>query len=143
MKWNLISLGSLDAIGCGIKAQDGAMKVMKGSLLMIKGVWRNGLYVLQGKIMTGVATTVTKKELKRVELWHLRLGHIGKKGPYELSKQTLLGAEKTTRLEFYEHCVYGKSRRMKFSIRIHNTKGILDYVHSNLYGPTSIDSQRG
>ena len=40
------------------------------------------------------------------------------------------------KLEFCEDCVLGKQTRVKFGSAIHNTKGILDYVHSDVWGPT-------
>ena len=36
---------------------------------------------------------------------------------------------------FYEQCVYRKHKRVSFKPAIHNTKGILDYIHSDLWGP--------
>ena len=33
------------------------------------------------------------------------------------------------------NCVMGKQTRVKFGTAIHNTKGILDYVHSDVWGP--------
>jgi len=42
------------------------------------------------------------------------------------------------KLEFCEHCVLGKQTRVKFGSAIHDTKGILDYVHSDVWGPTKI-----
>ena len=50
---------------------------------------------------------------------------------------------KTYKLEFCEHYVLGKQRRVKFGTAIHNTKGILDYVHSDVWGPTKSASMGG
>ncbi|KAL1223475.1 Retrovirus-related Pol polyprotein from transposon TNT 1-94 [Cardamine amara subsp. amara] len=46
-------------------------------------------------------------------------------------------------LEFCEHCVFGKLHRSKFSKAVHITKGILDYIHSNCWGPARVDSLGG
>ena len=43
-----------------------------------------------------------------------------------LVKLGLLRGEKIRKLEFCEHCVMGKQRKVKFGIAIHNTEGILD-----------------
>ena len=43
---------------------------------------------------------------------------------------------KTYKLDFCEHYVIGKQIRVKFNTVIHNTKGILDYVHSDILGPS-------
>ena len=48
-----------------------------------------------------------------------------------------------TKLKFYEHYVFGKQRRVKFSKGIHNTKGTLDYLHPDLWGPSRVLSDGG
>ena len=57
-----------------------------------------------------------------------------------LAKQRLLKGTKACKIEFCEHCVLGKQQRVKFGIAIHNTKGILDYVHSDVWGPAKTPS---
>jgi len=52
----LISLGStLDAIGCCYKVDGGVIRVTERSLVMMNGVKKNSLYMLQGSTMTGTA----------------------------------------------------------------------------------------
>ncbi|KAH9802523.1 hypothetical protein KPL71_001422 [Citrus sinensis] len=46
LKRNLISLGMLDKMGCVIKLESGTLKVLKGSMVLMKGNLDNGLYVL-------------------------------------------------------------------------------------------------
>ncbi|KAH9670384.1 hypothetical protein KPL70_016970 [Citrus sinensis] len=55
LKRNLISLGMLDKIGCLVKLESGTLKVLKGSMVVMKGNMSNGLYVLQGSAVTGDA----------------------------------------------------------------------------------------
>ena len=50
-----------------------------------------------------------------------------------LSKRGLLGLPGMGKLEFCELCVYGKQKKVSFSTATHRTKGILDYVHSDLW----------
>ena len=69
-------------------------------------------------------------------LWHMRLGHMSENGMTKLSKRGLLDGWSIRKLKFYEHCVFGKQRRVKLSKGIHNTKGTLDYLDSNLWGPS-------
>ena len=54
----------------------------------------------------------------------------------ELSKQGVLGQDKIESLSFCEECVLGKSSRVKFITEVHNSKGTLDYIHADLWGPT-------
>ena len=38
------------------------------------------------------------------------------------------------------HCIIGKKTKVKFDITIHRTEGILDYVHTGVWGPTKMAS---
>ena len=46
LKRNLISLGVLDELGYVIKAEAGVLKVSRGSLVVMKGVKKNSIYIL-------------------------------------------------------------------------------------------------
>ncbi|KAK3021134.1 hypothetical protein RJ639_045907 [Escallonia herrerae] len=70
-------------------------------------------------------------------------GHMSERGMDMLSKQGLLGSKKTEKLDFCEHCVFGKQCRVKFSRTVHTTKGTVDYIHSDLWGPFTISSNGG
>ena len=61
---------------------------------------------------------------------------MGKRGMYELSKQGLFDGKKFGNFGFCEQCVYGKHKRVSLKPAIHNTKEILDYIHSDLWGPS-------
>ena len=76
------------------------------------------------------------KDFHITSLWHRCLGHAGERALFILVKRLLLKCAKTRKLEFCEHSVIGKQRRVKFGIVIHNTEGILDYVHSYVWGPS-------
>ena len=45
--------------------------------------------------------------------------------------------------KFCEHCVFGKQKRIKFNTSVHTTKGTLDYVHADLWGPSRNPSYGG
>ena len=49
----------------------------------------------------------------------------------------------TCKLDFCEQCVVGKIKRVKFGTAIHNTEGILDYIHTDVWGPTKTASLGG
>ncbi|KAJ4724837.1 Retrovirus-related Pol polyprotein from transposon TNT 1-94 [Melia azedarach] len=80
LKRNLISLGMVDRLGCSYKAENGVLKVVKGSLVIIKGIRKNGLYILQGNTVCGEAAISGEERKDKTLIWHLRLGHIGEKG---------------------------------------------------------------
>ena len=48
IKRNLISIVLLDKDGCSVKVENVSMKVTKGSVLFIKELSLNGIYVLKG-----------------------------------------------------------------------------------------------
>ncbi|KAH9699236.1 Integrase catalytic domain-containing protein [Citrus sinensis] len=77
------------------------------------------------------------------KLWHMHLGHAGEKALQTLAKQGLLKGTNSCKLQFCEHCVLGKKTRVKFGSTIHDTKGILEYVHSDVWGPTKTASLGG
>jgi len=38
------------------------------------------------------------------------------------------------KMQFCEHCIFGKHTRVKFNTSVHTTKGTLDYVHADVWG---------
>ena len=76
-------------------------------------------------------------------LWHYRLRHTGEKSLQALCKQGLLKGAKSGKIEFCEHCVLDKETNVKFGTAIYQTRGILDYVHTDVWGPTKTASLGG
>ncbi|KAM1225757.1 hypothetical protein ACFX13_045186 [Malus domestica] len=139
MKKNLISLGALESKGLKITMEGGVLKAVYGALVVMKSTRRNNLYFLQGStVIGGVAVTeaADADSTDTTRLWHMRLGHAGEKAWQGLVKQGLLKGAKACKLEFCEHCVLGKQTRVKFGTAIHHTKGILDYVHTDVWRPS-------
>ena len=98
----------------------------------MKGVKCGTLYVLQGSTLSGSAAMAH------------RLGHMSERGMQILSKADLLCGHKVTNLKFCEHyCVFGKLNRSKFSKGIHRPKCTLDYIHSDCWGPSRMESLGG
>ena len=144
LKRNLLSVGELAAKGCTIKIDDRSMKVIKGSLVVMKGEFRNGLYFLNGETVLGQVSNVAQNYvLNKTKLWHLRLGHVSERGLCELERQGILRNKLDGKLEFCEECILGKSCRVKFSTGIHSTKGQLDYIHSDLWGASKVSTIGG
>ena len=79
------------------------------SVVVIKGIRINGLYVLVGSLpKLRVNASVSSDKTK---LWYMRLGHMSAKGLKELEKQGLFGHDHISHLEFCERCVFGKATR--------------------------------
>ena len=123
---NLISLGELDKKGYTFKGENGILKVIKGSMVVIRGCKKNGLYSVEGSVVTSSVASVSNKVQSKSELWHKRLGHVSERGLIELGKQGLLGTERVEKLSICEYCMLGKACRVKFNVGQQRTKGTLD-----------------
>jgi len=113
LKQNLISLGTLESLGCKYSAEGGVLKLSKGSLVLLKANRIGSLYVLQGTVVTGsivVSSSMPENDVTR--LWHMRLGHMSEKGMPLLSKQGRLGKQGISKLEFCKHCVFRKQKKL-------------------------------
>jgi len=98
---------------------------------------------LKGSTVTGQVATSIDSDDDSIKLWHMRLGHTGEKSLQALAKQGLLKGARTCKLKFCEHCIIEKKTKVKFSTVTHSIKGILDYVHSDVWGPTKTASIGG
>jgi len=74
LKKNLISLGTLEALGCKYTAEGGVMKVSRSALVVMKACRSGSLYILQGTTVTG-SVAVSSSSLSDsdiTKLWHMR-----------------------------------------------------------------------
>ncbi|KAH9800550.1 Integrase catalytic domain-containing protein [Citrus sinensis] len=84
---NVLVAAERHPTGCTIKAENGEIHVTDKGETVIKGVRKNGLYILVGSSPEhGVSVSVTRDKTK---LWHMRLAHISERGLRELSNQGL------------------------------------------------------
>ncbi|KAG8482488.1 hypothetical protein CXB51_024221 [Gossypium anomalum] len=146
LKKNLISLSTLDSKGYRYTAKSGVLKISKGSLIVMKGQRKTAkLYVLQGSTVTSDAAAASSSlsDDDITKLWHMHLGHMSENGMVELSKRGLLDGQEICKLNFFEHCVFGKQKRVRFTRGIYNAKGTLEYIHSDLWGPSRVPSRGG
>lgn len=143
LKRNLISLAMLDSIGCTTQGSNGEIQIIKDSKVVLVGEVRNGVYVIKDVEATQYALTATSTQLTEGDMWHKRLSHISNKGIEELTKQGILPTGISKEMSFCEHCLMGKSKRHGFTKAQHSTKEILDYVHSDLWGPAHTTSLSG
>lgn len=143
LKGNLISLGTLDKVGCSYKSKNDMLTVTKDGTLKLTGRLRDGLYISQGKTVIGeLNNVITGQVSKEAIIWHRKLAHIGEKGLDCLYKQGLIGKKKPEGLSFCEHCILGKYARASFKPSTYVSKERLDYIHSDLWGPTRVMTHR-
>jgi hypothetical protein len=75
-------------------------------------------------------------------LWHQRLGHIGEKGLRTLHGKGMVEGISNCTLEFdlCENFMYGKHNRVRFLYGATRAKGILDLIHSDVFGHVHVTS---
>lgn len=147
LKKNLISLGTFESQGHKLYSDKNVLKIAKGALVIMKGPRNGFLYLLEGKPLENrMAMMVDEGQTDKNDLstlWHMRLGYVGEKALQGLIKQELLKGAKFGKVDFCEHCILGKQTNLKFGSTIHQTKGILDYVHFDVWGPAKNASLSG
>ena len=76
---------------------------------------RGSVYILKGSIVTG-STTISSasSDVDLAHSWHACLGHISEKGMTILSKRAILDSEGTCKLDFCDHFVFSKQKRVSF-----------------------------
>lgn len=110
---------------------------------MMKGEKVRKLYKLLEDTVLGEAVAATDIEPRNdnTGLWHMRLGHLNERRLNELHKKNLLKGVKRYKLEFCKFCVMGKQKMVSTSS--YTSKGVLNYVHTNVWGPSLIASHGG
>ena len=83
LKRNLISVGELDKKGYLFKGENSELLVVKGSVVVIRGIKKKGLYSLDGDVVIGTTTSAFEKLSQKTEIWHKRLGHVSERGLLE------------------------------------------------------------
>ena len=96
---NILSLGALEARGYKFSGADGAIKVTKGSMTILKRERTTNLYKLTGSIIIGDASATTEKE-DITRLWHMSFRHISERSLQVLHKRSALLGIKYCKLDF-------------------------------------------
>ena len=117
------------------------IKVTKGSMTL-KEKWTANLYKMTGSIIIGNASAITEEE-DTTRLWHMRLGHINERGLQVLHKRDALSGIKYCKLNLCNFCIMGGQRRVAFSTSQNKTKGLLDLIQMNVWGPSLVASIGG
>ena len=113
LRRNLISTGQLGVEGCTTTFTEKVWKVTKGSLVIAKGDKVGTLYLCNANVDFSIDLASIGVD---AAMWHHRLGHMTEKGMEILHSKNLLPDLKQVDLDFCEHCVYGKHKRVTFLI---------------------------
>jgi hypothetical protein len=151
---NLIYLRKMDDARVKTIFEKETYRMVRGAMVLLKGVRFGTLYKLQGSTISdgcnrsivpdiGVEEERTPTvSIEKVMMWHQRLGHIGEKGLRLLHVKGMVEGVSNCSLDFdcYEHCLYGKHNRVRLSSGTTRAEGILQLVHSDVFGPVSVPS---
>jgi hypothetical protein len=143
LRKNLISLGVLDFVGYKCATQGGVLKVSKGILVVMKAKRIENLYHLEGRTKVNQAVVAYEYASDFARLWYQHLGHMSEKGIKVLVDRKSFPSLKFLNLNFCKYCVFGKQCRQKFKGGRHIRKGIIDYIHSNVWGSSPTVSPGG
>jgi hypothetical protein len=83
------------------------------------------LYVLRGSTLPGIVAAVSSDDSSKTNLWHKRLGHMSELSMAELAKRELIDRCDLSKFEFYEHCIFGKHKRVKFNASVHTDGAVM------------------
>ena len=133
LKKNLISLGILDVSGYRIILKGGNLKVARGALVAIKGTRRGSIYYLNRTTIIEHAAVASSKEQDISKLWHMRLRHAGEKALQTLVNQGVLTGATTGKIDFCEHCIFGKQKNVKF-VQVYTKQRAFWIMFTLMYG---------
>ena len=117
--------------------------VQCGTLYKLLGInYTNGcnIFFVPKQRNEGDKTNIVPK--KKIMLWHQRLRHIVEKGPQILHDKGMVEGMYNITLDFdlCEHCIYGKHNRVILSSGATRAKGILELIHSDVFGLVPVPS---
>jgi hypothetical protein len=149
---NLIFVSKMDDVGVKTIFEKETCRMVRGAMVLLKGVWFGTMYKLQGSTISDGCNSsivhdigVEKKRTptvsgEKVMLWHQRLGHIGEKGLRLLHGKGMVEFMSNRSLDFdlCEHCLYGKQNWVIFPSGATRAEGILQLVHSDVFGLVSV-----
>ena len=117
------------------------IQVSKGSMTVLKAERTVNLYKVIESVVIGDVSVATEKGTTR--LWHMRLRHMSERGLQTLHNKGALPDIKYCKLDLYKFCIIRRQRKVGFSTSQYKVKGLLDLIHTNVWGPSPIASIGG
>ena len=149
LKRNLISVSTITENGGMVTFDGEKCEISKGNGILAIGQREGNAFILdtENEIICSEANIAKSENKKTLELWHLRLGHLGYDNVKMMSEKEIVHGMKTESSEFNrdcEGCALGKQTRDPFSKKgTEPAAEILDLVHSDVCGPMQITSDGG
>ena len=143
---NIISVSCLDKMVYTLIIKDKCCSIYLGSKLVATAPLVNGLYVIDVSsynLQIDVALKKSKHGVNEAYLWHFRLRHVGDGRLQKLHKDAYLGAFDYESFATCEACIMGKLPKPPFSGIGERAKGVLELIHSDVYGPMPVQARSG
>lgn len=137
LRRNLISTGTVDKLGYKHEGGAGRVRYFKNNITALCGSLQNGLHILEGESVMSESCNAEKAR-NTTTLWYSRLGHMSVNNLKVLAEKGLLDSKEIKELDFCEHYVMGKSKRLSFNVGKHNVVDTLSYVQADLWGSPSV-----
>jgi hypothetical protein len=151
---NLIFVSKMDNARVKTIFEKETCKMVRGAMVLLKGFQFGNLSKLQGiTTIDGCNSSIVLDIIfeeertptvsgEKVMSWNQRLGHIEEKGFRLLHSKFMVEGMYNCSLDFdlCEHCLYGKKNWVIFPSHATRAEGILQLVHSDVFGPVSIPS---
>lgn len=148
LKYNLISVKSLEKHDCEIIFKNGEVHIYKDRCLLLGGKSAMGLYsvnlnCLSNKENQDYVCSVIDKEVSD-DLWHRRFGHISEKYFQILkSKEMVIGLKEKDLKRNCESCTESKQCKLPFTGTRWKSDRVLELIHTDVCGPINPISSTG
>lgn len=98
LKKNIISLSALDSTECRYISKCRVLKIVQCALVIMRVIKYSSLHQLLVEIVTNFNAETSNTFVRRSELWHICLGHIGERSLKILSEKNLLHGDVADKL---------------------------------------------
>ena len=144
---NLVSVGQIVEQGMQVRFNNEGCFIEKDGRLIAKGRRDGRLFILDSNEVKSAMYAKGLKTETNIELWHKRIGHVNLQRLRGMqSKGVVIGlpAFESKRVDrVCEACQLGKQHRLPFPKESSASKGLLDVIHSDVWGPAQTPTLGG
>ena len=133
---NLLSLGQIASKGISINIGPSHCELSKECLILAKGLYRNNLTLFETEPENAEFAS-TADIASTSNIWHQRMGHIGKNALEALPKTTIGLEGPVEKVQECETCIQAKAKAKISRTPMPRAKEVLEKVHSDICGPIS------
>ena len=144
---SLVSVGQIVEQGMQVRFNNEGCFIEKDGRLIAKGRRDGRLFILDSNEVKSAMYAKGLETETSIELWHKRIGHINLQRLRAMqSKEVVIGLPpfESKRVDrVCEACQLGKQHRHAFPKERNVSKGLLDVIHSDVWGPAQTPTLGG